>query len=301
MNWNLIPTFLAVLDGGSLSAAARQLGSSQPTVGRRIAELEAELDMVLFSRAARGLVPTDAAHQLAERARDMARAAASMAMFAEGRAETIAGTIRVTASEVVATYILPAILSDLMQAEPEIEVEVVSSNAANNLLLREADIAVRMVQPTQNDLVARKLGDLEIGIFAHESYLDRAGAPTGFSDLFDHVFIGYDRDDLMIRAMNRMGILAKRGDFRFRTDDQVGHVEAIAAGVGIGATQVSLMSRRPGVRRLFADLPIPPLPVWLAAHQEVRHSARVRRVYDHLADGLGRYIRSQRSVRSTNQ
>lgn len=301
MDWNLIPTLIAVVQTGSLSGAARQLGVSQPTVGRHVAELETQLCAVLFTRSARGLDPTPMALDIVEKAGPMQAAAADIALYAEGRGQAVDGTVRITASEVAATYILPPILRDLLIAEPGIEVEVVATNSTANLSLREADVAVRMVEPSQQDLIARKLGELELGIFAHDSYVARAGVPQEPRDLADHVFIGYDRDDLMIRAMQAMGMDAHRHMFRYRTDNQISHVEAICAGVGLGATQASLVQDRPGVRRVLAQLPIPGLPIWLAAHQELRTSARVRRVFDYLADALRDHVLHQSSVRSTTQ
>ena len=301
MDWGLVPTLLAVVETGSLSGAGRVLGISQPTVGRHVAELEAQLGLTLFDRAPRGLIPNEAALRLAERAHAMRAAAADMTLFAEGRVAKVEGTVRVTASEVAATYVLPPILRDLLAREPGIAVEVVASNSNDNLLLREADIALRMVAPTQSELIAQKLGELQLGVFAHETYLAKAGTPSSIADLSAHVFIGYDRSDLMIRAMNDMGMPVTRDAFRYRTDNQISHIEAICAGVGLGASQVSILEHRPGIHRLFPELPIPGLPVWLAAHRELTTSARVRRVYDFLADRMRDYLRDQSNVRSTTQ
>lgn len=294
LDWHHIPVFLAVADTGSLSAAGRRLGISQPTAGRVIAALEADLGVSLFDRVPRGLRPTEAALDLIDRARTMQTAAAELQLLAEGYSDSLAGPVRVTASQVVATYVLPPILRHILQGAPEIEIELVSSNSTDNLLLGEADIAVRMVEPKQMDLIARKLGDLAIGLFAHDRYL--AGAPpvTSPADLANHVFIGCDEDDLMLRAMARMGFAAQRTDFRLRTDDQVAHVEAVRAGVGIGATQSAIHAGASDIRQVLPDLPLAPLPVWLAAHKALQSSARVRHVYDALAAGLGAHIRDQR-------
>lgn len=285
-DWGLIPSFLAVFEEGSLSGAARMLDHSQPTLGRHIAELEAQIGLTLFVRTGRGYVPTEAAAALFERAKAMRSAAAAISLAAEGRAETLEGTVRVTASEVVATYILPAILAPLLRQEPLLQIEVVASNSNENLLLREADVAVRMVEPTQSDLVAQKIGSLEMGLFAHEDYLARMGVPATIEEIRAHVFLGYDRWEAMIEGMRRFGVDAHRSDFRYRTDDQVAYAEAIVAGVGIGVAMVHCLRDRAGIVRVMDDMPIPPLGMWLAAHQELRTSARVRRVYDTLRDGL---------------
>ena len=153
-DWTLTRSFLAVAETGSLSAAARQLGLSQPTLGRHVADLEAQLGMPLFQRAPRGLIPTTAALNLLPHARAMRDAAARLHLAAAGQTETLAGTVRLTASRIVAHYILPAIIAELRQAEPGIEVELVATDATENLLFHEADIALRMYRPTQLDIVA---------------------------------------------------------------------------------------------------------------------------------------------------
>ena len=285
-DWNLARSFLAVLETGSLSAAARELGSSQPTVGRQIYAIEEQLGVTLFNRTGRELVPTPAAFNIAEKARSMQAAAAQMTMTAAGHSEALSGTVRITASEVVATYILPRIIGALLSQEPGLEVELVATNSTENLLLREADIAIRMHQPMQADLIARKIGDLPIGIFAHQDYLDRNGHPRTIEELGRHVFIGYDKSEQMIRGVRAIIEDVDRHDFRLRTDNQVTYVEAIAAGAGLGAAAQISVKGRSGVVRLVKDLEIPPMPMWIAAHQELKTSALVRRVFDRLAKEL---------------
>ncbi len=285
-DWDLAQSFLAVLETGSLSGAARELESSQPTLGRQIAALEAQLGLTLFTRTGRQLIPTPSAFDLASKARAMREAAAGISLAAAGRSETLKGTVRITASEVMATYGLPKIISELLYQQPELEIELVASNTNENLLLREADIAVRMHQPVQADLIARKIGDVGLGLFAHRSYLDRYGHPGGPEDLAHHIFLGYDKSEMMIDGIKAFGVEANRHDFRIRTDHHVAYAEAVAAGVGIGAVAVFHMDDRAGVERILPELKIPPMPMWLAAHQELKTSALVRRVFDHLADAL---------------
>lgn len=285
-DWDLARTFLSVLDSGSLSAAAKELNSSQPTVGRQITAIEEQLGVTLFNRTGRELIPTPAAFDVADQARAMQAAAAKLTMAATGHSETLEGTVRITASEVMATYTLPKILTKLLLEEPGLEIELVASNSTENLLLREADIAIRMHRPEQADLIARKIGDLPLGIFAHRDYLKRAGTPTSMEELGQHIFLGYDKSDLMINGIRAFGAEVDRHDFRLRTDDQVAYVEAIVAGAGLGATSVISIGDRDGIVRLMEDLKIPPMPMWIAAHQELKTSALVRRVFDRLADEL---------------
>ena len=284
-DWTLLQSFLAVAETGSYSAAARASQRSQPTIGRHVEQLQSQLGATLFQRASTGYVLTQTGTALVDHARAMQAAAAKISLITEGRAEDVRGTVRVTASEIVATYILPEIFAQLLAQEPELQIELVATNSTENLSLREADIAVRMVQPEQQDLIARKIGDINLGLFAAQSYLDRAGHPKGLEDITKHIIIGYDKSDLMIRGMTAFGMAAKREDFAFRVDNQVAYLEAVRAGVGIGASQ----QRQAKIYNLIPVLPdliIPPLPVWLTAHSELRTSARVRRVFDFLADHL---------------
>ncbi|WP_069298375.1 LysR family transcriptional regulator [Neptunicoccus sediminis] len=284
-DWTLIQSFLAVAEHGSYSAAARESGRSQPTIGRHIDQLQTQLGATLFQRAAKGFDLTPTGSALLDHARTMQQAAAEMSLITEGRTAEVRGTVRITASEIVATYILPEILAELLAQEPELQVELVATNSTENLLLREADIALRMVQPAQQDLIARKIGDIPIGLYAAPSYLARKGTPQRFDDIAGHILLGYDRSDLMIRGMAALGIPMQREDFAFRVDDQVTYMEALRAGVGLGACQ-KRQAARYGLVPLLPKLHIPPLPVWLTAHAALRTSAKVRRVFDFLAAQL---------------
>lgn len=286
-DWNLLKSFLGVLDHGSLSAAARRMGISQPTLGRHVGELEAALGVTLFARSRDGLTPTPAALAIAEHARAVADAAGAAALAAAGRATEVTGTVRITASEVVATCLLPPLLAELLAGMPGLEVEIVPSNEIENLLRRDADLAIRMVRPTQLDLLARKVNDIGVGIYAHRDYLARAGRPpAGFDDLSGHIIIGYDRSDLVIRGFRRAGLEVDRHFFRFRCDDQVTCWEALSAGVGVGFAPHYLARRNPDLVRLAADIAIDGLPMWLVTHREIRTSARIRAVFDFLAARL---------------
>ncbi len=279
--------FVAAATEGSLAGAARALGISQPTAGRQVQALESQLGVQLFSRTARGLALTETGMELLEHARAMAGAANRLALVAEGRSESVAGVVRITASEVVATYTLPAILVRLHEAEPEIEIELVASNATDNLLQREADIAVRMYRPTQSDVIARSMGEIETGAFASETYLARRGCPTTFEEVLNHDVVGYDRADLLIRGFRAAGVEVDRHFFSFRSDDQVVAWRMVVEGFGIGFMQTPIGEAEPRVQRILAELELPALPMWLTAHSELKTNRRIRRVYDFLAESLG--------------
>lgn len=289
-DWRLVRSFLAVLDAGSLMGAARALHAHQPTLSRHVAELEAQLGAPLFERTGRGVSPTPTALAIAEAARQMELGAEALARTLAGQRDQTTGTVRVTTSMVAATYLLPPVLAALHFEEPGIQLELVASNQITNLLRREADIAVRMVRPVQTSLVARKLGNVRLGAYAHESYLRRAGMPREPIDLARHTLIGYAGDDLIERRFAAAGLPVKRADFSLRTDDQVAYGMLVAQGAGIGFLANYTAPYWPGVRRVLPQLAIPPLPCWLAVHREIRSSKLVRRVYDFLAEAIPRAL-----------
>ena len=198
--------------------------------------------------------------------------------------------MRITTSEVAAVWLLPAVLAALQAEEPGIQIELVASNDLSNLLRREADIAVRMLRPTQGSLIAQKLADIPIVAAAHASYLARAGTPREPLDLLAHRLIGYDRDDTMLCGFAALGATLPREAFALRTDDQVVYGRLVAAGAGIGFVAGYNLGHWPGVVRLLPQLEIPPLPCWLAVHREINGNPLVRRVYDHLAEAIPREL-----------
>lgn len=288
-DWNLIKSFVAVAETGSLSAAARSLIASQPTLGRHIAELEQALGVTLFRRGRRGYELTEAGSVLYERGRSVSEQANAFSLLALGSVEAIEGTVRIAASEVVAAFVLPDMMARLGAEEPGIEIEIVASNQVENLLRRDADIAIRMVRPAQNELVARKVTDIALRICATTTYLDRRGRPPTPADLAEHALVGFDRSDDMIRGFSAQGIPVGRSHFRFRTDNQIVLWQAVRAGNGIGIGQQPLVENDPLLETLFPELPLPVLPVWLAMHRDVRTSLRIRRVADFLHEELKRY------------
>lgn len=286
-DWNLVRSFLAALDQGSLLGASRVLLTSQPTVGRHIVELESQLGVVLFERTGRGLVPTATALQLAESAREMETGALQLAQTLTGAQTQTAGTVRITASVPVAVKLLPPLLTQMRQELPDIQVELVSSNQVSNLLRREADIAIRMVRPDQNTLIAKKIGDVALGAYAHKAYLARRGTPRKPTDLLIHDLIGSDADTSILQGFQAMGYPVSREIFALRSDDFIVQWAALQAGYGIGFVADYMRRDQPEVVRVLSgQLKIPPLPMWLAVHREIRTNRRIRAVYDYLASAL---------------
>jgi DNA-binding transcriptional LysR family regulator len=290
-DWTLLRSFLAVLDTGSLSTAATTVGATQPTLSRHIQALEAELGTPLFRRSVRGLEPTQAALNLAEDARAMGRAAEALALKAGGQSQSMTGAVRLTASRIMAAYVLPAMIANLRAAEPGIEIEVVASDEPQNLLRRDADLALRMFQPTQQALIARKLGDSPIDAYAATAYLARRGRPRSLADLMGHDILGFDRGEDIIKGFQALGFPVAREFFPVRTDDQVVFHQLMLAGAGIGFSQRRVAEAQPQLERLDIGLSLPPLPVWLVMHEEVRSNARIRRVADVLSEALIGWLR----------
>ncbi len=289
-DWSLVRSFLAVLEKGSLLAASRDLQLSQPTIGRHVAELESQLGLVLFDRNGRGLLPTEAAYHLAESARIMQSGADQLARNVMGADLGASGTVRITASQPVSCYVLPPLLAQMRLSLPDVQVELVASNEVSNLLRREADIAVRMVQPQQASIIARRVGKVTLRACAHQDYLRRRGVPRQPSDLLAHDLIGGDRNDDTLKGFAAQGLVVGREQFAFRADDLIVVWQAVRAGLGVGFVSEYLIRSDSAVIPVLPKLKIEPLPVWLAVHKEIRTSKRIRAVYDFLADALPRAI-----------
>jgi DNA-binding transcriptional LysR family regulator len=226
-DWTLIRSFLAALEHGSLLGAAKAIQSTQPTLGRHIAELESQLGTTLFERTGRGLLPTAMALRLANSARAMEAGALQLARQAAGAQSKAAGSVRISASQPVACILLPPLLAQMRIALPEITVELVVSNAVSNLLKREADIALRMVQPDQGSVIAKRVGQITIGTYAHRDYLRRRGIPKQPADLLQHDLLSGDKDDALERGAAAMGLPLPPERIVLRTDDLIAYAWAL--------------------------------------------------------------------------
>lgn len=289
LDWSLVQAFLAVAETGSLSAAGRQLGASQPTVGRHIAAMQDQLGLELFNRTPKGLALTETGQSLLAPARAMQEAAGQMALVAAGRQADLAGTVRITASMVTAAAHLPPIIAQLRRETPEIAVEVAPSDSTRNLLWREADIAVRMYRPTQLDLITKHVGDIALGVYAARSYLETA-PPIRPDTIMQHDFVGYDSNPQIIEGFRAAGMSVSRDFFKVRCDDHAAYWQLVRAGCGIGFAQSVIAAQDPEVVEIDLGFPIPPLPVWLTAHEAMRQTPRIRRVWDALDTGLSALV-----------
>ncbi|SDG00577.1 LysR family transcriptional regulator [Sulfitobacter delicatus] len=288
LDWSLVRGFLAVADTGSLSGAARLLGISQPTLGRQVKTVEAQLGVELFHRRPKGFELTETGAALIEPARAMQEAAHRIALTASGRSAGLSGTVRITASLAMSMYHLPDVVADIRRAEPDIQIDLVPSDSTSNLLFREADIAVRMYRPRQLDLVTRHLGDIELGIFGSQDYFERRGRPETLEDLLSHDFVGYDTKPEILDGFRTAGIKLSRQWFATRCDNDAVYWELVRAGCGLGFVHAGVGRGWPGMEEVELDLLLPRLPVWLTTHEAMRHTPRLRRVWEMLADGLAK-------------
>src|SRR5450432_68340 len=292
LSWDLLGAFRAVMRTGSLSGASRSLGVAQPTVRHQIEKLEEVLGVVLFTRSQTGLVATEAATASLPYAESMAAVAESLVRSVSAPDDAALGTVRVTCSEVVGAEVLPAILAELQRAHPKLQIELSLTNSNEDLLRREADVAVRMAQPTQNALVAKRVGNVKLGAFASEAYLADHPLPRTPAELLrGHAIIGKDRDTTFLAALAAAGLPLKRKNFALRTDSDAAYIAAIRAGIGVGICQVPLAAAPPPLRRMLPKLGFE-LPVWVVTHEDLRSSRRVSLVFEHLVAALASYVRS---------
>jgi len=291
--WDLYRSFLAVLRDGSLSAAARTLGLTQPTIGRHVDALERVVGTQLFVRSRHGLAPTDAALELRSHAEAMASTAAALLRAASSSGGKVEGTVRIAASEVIGVEVLPPILAGLRQRHPGVVLELALSNDVADLLRRDADIAVRMVEPRQQTLVATRVGTIRVGLHAHRRYLKRAGTPRAFEELEGHALIGFDRESAAIRNVQKRIPFLKRSLFTLRADSDLAQLAAVRAGYGIGACQVALAARSRQLVRVLPELFEFGIDTSVVMHEDLRGNGACRAVDDALVAGLKAYVRDQ--------
>jgi DNA-binding transcriptional LysR family regulator len=291
IGWELYRSFLAVLNEGSLSGAARALGVAQPTVGRHVVALEQSLGLALFTRSQTGLMPTEAALSLRTYAESMQSTAAALERAATSQGTGVRGTVRITASDVIGVEVLPPILTSLRDEHPDLVVELVLTDRMQDLLRREADIAVRMARPRQELLVARRVGQIELGLHAHQRYLSRHGTPSTMADLAHHALIGFDQTTAFIRNAGKALSAWRREAFAMRTDNNLAQLALIRSGAGIGVCQAAIAGRDDSLVRLFPRQFSLQMETWITMHEDLRNSPRCRVSFDALVKGLQHYVK----------
>lgn len=287
-DWTHLRAFLATAEEGSLSAAARALGQTQPTLGRQVAALEAELGLALFERSGRALQLTQAGRDLLGAAGEMRDAALHVSRVAAGHSQTASGPVVITATDTVATHILPPILAELRRLAPGIEPSIRASNAVQDLTRRDADIAIRHARPEQPGLYARKVNEVYAHLYAAPAYVDKVGRPQSLEDLQDYDFIGFDDVDQVLPMLNALGLPLRRENVRSASTSGPVITQMAREGLGITILTDDMAQRAGGLERLLPDVLSIPVPVWLVSHEELKTAPRFRITFDLLAEHLSR-------------
>jgi DNA-binding transcriptional LysR family regulator len=285
-DWNLLRSFIAVYECGTLTQAARQLGATQPNLGRHVRALEQALGEALFVRRPGRLEPTERAHALYGVTAPMKASAQEAGRLLAQTGSAPTGTVRIAVSEVYATHVVAPLAAQWLAEQPGLEIELSVSNRPDNLLRRDADIAVRFFRPEQEDLIAVRVGATELGLYAHESFLARHGEPEGFAIPEDAFVAGFDRETSPLAALIKGQAPAAPIRFRLRTDAVLARQAAVETGLGVGVYLRDVVADRPGMRRILADRFGQTLEVWLCAHPELRRSAAMRFVWTRLEQAL---------------
>jgi DNA-binding transcriptional LysR family regulator len=287
-DWNHMRAFLATVERGSLSAAARRLGLTQPTLSRQIAALEDELGILLFERVGKRLELTEAGQRLAGHVREMGTAADRVGLAASGQSSEVEGVVRITTIDVFAAYVLPSIMQRLATGAPGIVLEVIASNAIDDLMRREADIAIRHVPPSQPELIARRCPDSQIGLYAATRFLDAVGRPATPGDCARLPFIGFPESEILIKELNARGIPLRDDALRWRCASSLINWQLIREGFGYGIMFREAVKDTDGVEAILPEVAPITAPMWLVAHRELYTSRRIRLVFDALYDELSR-------------
>lgn len=295
IDWRLYRSFLAVMRHGSLSGAARQLGMTQPSIGRHMDALEQALGVALFTRMQHGLIPTPLATELLASAEAMEAAARQATRVASGGAQEEGGTVRLTVSQMMGGEVMPALLADYRRQHPRVNIELVLTNKSDDLLRREADIAVRMVKPTQQSLIAKRLGRVDIGMYAHRSYVKQFGMPRNLMEMSQHALIGPDQDTTVAMLLKQRGLVMHRDMFALKTDNDLAQMAALRAGFGLGGCQVGIAKRDPELLPVLPESLTFSLDMWLLTHDSFRSNKRVMSLFRFLTEKLTAYAKqSQR-------
>ena len=285
-DWTQARAFLVTAETGSFSAAARQLGLTQPTLGRQVTALEEELGVVLLERGGRTPALTDAGVEVLDHIRAMAEAAERVTLAASGQSQSIEGKVCITSSDLMAAYVLPPILDRLRIEAPGIEIEIVASSTMQDLRKREADIAIRHVRPEQPDLIAKLARETTAHLYASSTFLDRHGRPQTPEEVSALPFVGVDEPERLLPHLNACGLSLTRANFRYHTESGAVMWELVKQGLGITVMTREMADMTPGVEMVWPEFGPIPIPIWLVTHRELRSNRRIRLVYDRLAEGL---------------
>ena len=282
LSWELIQTFSTVAKSGSLSKAAKALNTSQPTLSRQIALLEKKLEITLFDRSTHGLKITDLGAKLIESSDMMLQASEQFMRTASGSTLSLAGNVRISANEVIGLYYLPEAITEFNQRYPEIQVEIDISNQSTSLHKRDADIALRMFRPTQPELIAKRLPNIELNFVASNDYLRKYGHTKNIQEIAQHTLIGYDKDSQFIKSIKQLGFPVSEKDFYLKTDFLPLQIELARKGAGITITHKHLINQWSELNEIMSEVTLPHLELWLVCHADVQHNRRIRVLMSYL-------------------
>lgn len=289
-DWNRARAFLVTAEEGSLAAAARSMGMTQPTLGRQVAALESEIGFDLFTRRGRGLELTPNGIKLLEHVRLMGDAANQFSLSASGKSDVIEGDVSITASELLSTFMLPPMIKALRELEPGIEIEIYSTNEQRDLNRREADIAIRSVRPTQPELIAKRLCSVRGHLYAAKSYLQQLGNPPSIAELNKANFIDTEKPGRLMTLLNSQGFGLTRQNFPVISNSHIVQWELVKQGMAISATVEEIGDNEPLVERVvISNLPLITIDLWLVTHKELRTNLRIRRVFDFMVSEFADY------------
>lgn len=286
-DWNQARAFLVTAEEGSLSAAARALGLTQPTLSRQVAGLEEALGVTLFERTSRALLLTQSGVELLAHFRTMGDAANAISVAATGQSEAVTGHVLISATDMMATYFLPSILKKLRITAPDLQIEIIASHEVSDLRRREADIAIRHGRPTDEALFAKRLRDTTAHLFASNKYLDEVGRPKTLADLEKLTFVGFDQPELRLGLMASRGVNLTTANFNFSTSSGTLMLEFVRQGFGIGILPVEVGAAYPELENPYSAFEPLRIETWLVAHRELKTNLRIRVVFDLLAEGIG--------------
>lgn len=285
-DWNQVRAFLATVEEGSLSAAARALGSTQPTLSRQVTGLEESLGILLFERGPRSMVLTSAGIDLVDHVRAMGEAASRISLSASGHSQTVDGKVSISATETTAAYSIPPMLETLRERAPNIRIEIISSNVIDNIIRRDADIAVRHGPPEHSDLIGKHIGDSVVHLYGARHYLDLFGYPATVNDLPAHSLIGQTPLQANITSLKALGLELVEDDFNIIATSSLTLLELVRQGLGLSFVLQHTAKLFPELVPVLADDISPSIPIWLVTHRELHNSRRIRMVFDWLEESI---------------
>lgn len=283
IDWNDLKYLLAVKAQRTLAAAGAELGVDPTTVGRRLTALEEQLGARLFDRTPEGFVPTMAGETLVAHAERMAEEALAAERELVGADQRRSGSVRLTATEMLATRFLAPHLGRFRRDHPEITLDLVCTNAIVSLARREADVALRLARPREENLVVKRLGRIDLALYASERYLAARGRPEDPDrSLAGHALLLFRETRQFARENAWLEARRDGAEIAMRSDSVSSVMGAVAGGAGIGLLPRVVGDAEPGLVRLPTEGAPAPREIWQSVHKDLAKNARVRAVLDFL-------------------